>query len=48
LAGGIAGILGDGLPYVLPGGARAVSEYMSEILKTLEHLILICHGIDPR
>lgn len=32
--------------YVLPGSVGAVKEYMSEILKTLEHMLLMLHDID--
>ena len=32
--------------YALPGSVRAVAEYMGEILKTLEHILLMIHGID--
>jgi len=34
------------LIYALPGSVRAVEEYMGEILRTLEHLILMLHGLD--
>lgn len=47
LSRSVAGVMGRTLIYTLPGSARAVEEYMSEILKTLEHLILTVHGIDP-
>jgi len=47
LSRSIAGVMGRTLIYTLPGSVRAVEEYMSEILKTLEHLILTVHGIDP-
>jgi molybdenum cofactor synthesis domain-containing protein len=43
---GVAGVLGGGLVYNLPGSVKAVEEYMDEILKTLEHLILMLHGLD--
>lgn len=32
--------------YTLPGSVRAVSEYLTEILQTLEHAIFMLHGID--
>lgn len=32
--------------YTLPGSPRAVSEYLIEILKLLEHITLMLHGID--
>jgi molybdopterin adenylyltransferase len=46
LSRGIAGLIGRTLVYTLPGSARAVSEYMTEILKTLEHTLQMLHGID--
>lgn len=32
--------------YTLPGSVRAVEEYLTEIVKTLEHATLMIHGID--
>lgn len=46
LSRSIAGIIGKSLIYTLPGSVKAVDEYMTEILKTLEHTILMQHGID--
>jgi molybdopterin adenylyltransferase len=46
LSRSIAGIAGTTQIYTLPGSVRAVDEYMGEILKTLEHAILMLHGID--
>ncbi|NQT20351.1 MAG: MOSC domain-containing protein [Planctomycetes bacterium] len=46
LSRGIAGIAGQTQVYTLPGSSRAVSEYMTEILKTLEHIIFMIHGVD--
>jgi molybdopterin adenylyltransferase len=46
LSRGVAGIIGKSLIYTLPGSVRAVEEYMSEILKTLKHLIYMQYGID--
>lgn len=46
LSRSVAGILGKSLVYTLPGSERAVEEYMSEILKTLRHLIYMQYGID--
>jgi molybdopterin adenylyltransferase len=46
LSRGVAGIVGRSLIYTLPGSLKAVDEYMTEILKTLEHTILMQHGID--
>lgn len=42
----VAAMLGQTLVYTLPGSVKAVNEYMEEILKTLEHLIVMIHGID--
>jgi molybdopterin adenylyltransferase len=46
LSRGVAGIIGKSLIYTLPGSLRAVDEYMAEIIKTLEHTIMMQHGID--
>jgi molybdopterin adenylyltransferase len=46
LSRSIAGIMGQTLLYCLPGSVKSVKEYMIEILKTLEHLIFMMHGID--
>jgi molybdenum cofactor synthesis domain-containing protein len=46
LSRSVAGILGRSLVYTLPGSVRAVEEYMTEILKTLKHLIYMQYGID--
>jgi molybdopterin adenylyltransferase len=46
LSRGVAGIIGKSLIYTLPGSLRAVDEYMSEILKILNHTVLMQHGID--
>ncbi len=46
LSRGIAGLIGETLIYTLPGSVRAVNEYMTEILKTMEHLIYMRHGLD--
>ena len=47
LSRSVAGIMGSTIVYSLPGSVHAVEEYLGEILKTLEHLILTVHGIDP-
>ena len=46
LSRGVAGVMGETQLYCLPGSLKAVKEYMSEILKTLEHLIFMLHGVD--
>jgi molybdenum cofactor synthesis domain-containing protein len=46
LSRGVAGLMGNSLIYTLPGSVKAVSEYMTEILKTLKHTIYMQYGID--
>jgi molybdenum cofactor synthesis domain-containing protein len=46
LSRSIAAIAGQTQIYALPGSVRAVEEYLSEILKTLEHIIFMIHGLD--
>lgn len=46
LSRGISGVMGNSLVYTLPGSVKAVNEYMTEILKTIQHLIYMLHGID--
>lgn len=46
LSRSIAAIAGKTQIYALPGSVRAVEEYLSEILKTLEHAVYMIHGID--
>lgn len=46
LSRGIAGIMNETLVYTLPGGVNAVSEYLSEIFVTLDHLFYMLNGID--
>ncbi len=46
LSRGIAGVSQKSLIYTLPGSVKAVRDYMAEILKTVEHLIFMLHGID--
>ena len=42
---GIAGVIGQSLIYTLPGSTRAVEQYTGEILRTLEHIVLMMHGL---
>ena len=42
----IAGVMGQSLIFSLPGSVKAVDEYMTEILKSLVHLIYMLHGLD--
>lgn len=46
LSRGVAGVTGQALIYTLPGSLKAVNEYMSEIVKTLKHAVLMQYGID--
>lgn len=46
LSRSLAGIAGSTIIYALPGSVRAVEEYMGEIAKTLEHVLLMVHGLD--
>lgn len=46
LSRGVAGIKDRSLIYTLPGSVKAVREYMSEILKTLQHAIYMQYGVD--
>lgn len=46
LSRSVAGVAGSTLICALPGSVRAVEEYMAEILKTLEHLVVTVHGLD--
>jgi molybdenum cofactor synthesis domain-containing protein len=43
---GVAGVFGRSLVYTLPGGVRAVEEYLAEITKTIRHSIFMLHGLD--
>jgi molybdenum cofactor synthesis domain-containing protein len=46
LSRGVAGTMGKTIVYTLPGSLKAVSEYLSEITKTMEHTLYMLHGID--
>lgn len=46
LSGGVAGTIGSAIIYTLPGSVKAVSEYMQEILATLQHLIYMKADMD--
>jgi molybdopterin adenylyltransferase len=46
LSRGVAGLIGRTLIYTLPGSVRAVKEYMTEIIKTMEHTLQMLYGID--
>ena len=42
----VAATLGSMLVYTLPGSTKGVDEYMGEILKSIEHVICVLHGLD--
>ena len=46
LSRSVAAVLDKTLVYTLPGSVRAVTEYMDEILKTVEHVLYMLHDID--
>ena len=46
LSRSVAAVLGQTLVYTLPGSTKAVDEYVGEILKTLEHAVLMIHAVD--
>ncbi|HBX53376.1 MAG: hypothetical protein A2275_12015 [Bacteroidetes bacterium RIFOXYA12_FULL_35_11] len=46
LSRSVAGIIDETFIYTLPGSVKAVNEYLSEILKTLNHLFYTRAGID--
>jgi molybdenum cofactor synthesis domain-containing protein len=46
LSRGVAGLIGHSLIYTLPGSPKGVKDYMTEILKTMEHLVYMQYGID--
>lgn len=46
LSRSIAGIKKRCLIYTLPGSVKAAREYMTEILKTLQHTIYMQYGVD--
>jgi len=42
----VAGVIGQTMVYCLPGSTKAVSEYLDEILKTVEHSLYMIHRLD--
>jgi len=46
LSRSIAGVNNNSLLFALPGSAKAVKEYMTEINKSLEHMVYMLHGLD--
>lgn len=43
---GVTAVMGNALVYTLPGSVKAVPEYLEEIFKTLEHMLLLLKGIE--
>jgi len=41
----VTAVMGNTIVYTLPGSVKAVKEYTSEILKTMEHLVFMLHGL---
>ncbi len=46
LSRSIAGTMGQTIIFTLPGSLRAVEEYLTEIFKTLDHILYMIHSID--
>ncbi len=46
LSRGVAGLIANALIYTLPGSVNAAGEYMTEIVRSLHHTILMQYGID--
>ena len=46
LSRSVAGTTAKTQIYALPGSVKAVTEYLLEILKTLEHAVYMLHGLD--
>jgi len=46
LSRSVAGVAGTTQIYAVPGSVRAVSEYVPEILQTVEHVLRTLHGLD--
>ena len=42
----VAGVKGNTLIFTLPGSVKAVNEYLSEITRSLRHLVMMLHSID--
>lgn len=43
----VAAVMGTSLVYTLPGGAKAIPEYLEEIFKTMEHMVFILRDLAP-
>ena len=46
LSRSIAGVMKNTIVYTLPGSVKATNEYMTEIVKTMLHLVYMMHAID--
>lgn len=46
LSRSIAGVVGKTLIFTLPGSVKAVNEYMSEITKSMMHMVYMVHELD--
>ena len=46
LSRSVAAVMGRTLVYALPGSVKAVTEYLAEIFKTLEHALFMLRGLD--
>lgn len=46
LSRSVAGVIGRTLVYTLPGSVRGATEYMSVILQSLDHALLMLRGLD--
>jgi molybdenum cofactor synthesis domain-containing protein len=42
----IAGVMQQSLVFTLPGSVKAVNEYLVEILRSINHLVMMLHGIN--
>lgn len=42
----VAGVIGQSVVFTIPGSVNAADDYLKEILKNLEHLIYMIHGLD--
>ncbi|MCP4547624.1 MAG: molybdenum cofactor synthesis protein [bacterium] len=46
LSRSVAAMIDSTLVFALPGSVRAVQEYVAEILKSIEHMVFMVHGLD--
>lgn len=42
----VAAVMGTTLVYTLPGGLKAIPEYLEEIFKSMEHMLLLLKGLE--